>query len=172
MATTTNQSDNPNGELPDGITVEWLTRVCQLLGLDADTDPDTILGAVADVVASENDGTTDEQPSQVVASAKRLGMEMIDADSLAALRRDAAEGRKQVAAAARTQRETAVDSAIRDGKITPARRDHWLKLLEADPAMGDVLASTPPQTAVPLTPIGHSLGEDADGAASAPAWFR
>lgn len=36
---------------------------------------------------------------------------------------------------------------------------HWLALLEADPGMEQVLASTPAETAVPLTERGHATGD-------------
>lgn len=156
-------------QLPDGFTADWLGQLAGILGLDPATDdPELILQAARDTAASE-DGDTGA-PSQVAASAKRLGMELVDADTIAALRFDAAEGRKQVAAAQRRERETAVDDAIRTGKITPGRREHWLKLIAADPGMADVLASVPAQTAAPLSEMGHAYGEESE--AAGPRWFR
>lgn len=154
-------------ELPDGITPDWLAQLCSVLGLDPATDDAEL------ILQAARDAATDGQnaPSQVAASAKRIGMELIDTDSLASLRHDAAEGRKQVAASQRRERETAVDDAIRTGRITPSRREHWLKLLEADPAMKDVLASTPANIAVPVTALGHSHDDEA-ATTGQPRWFR
>lgn len=156
-------------QLPDGITADWLSQLCDALGLDPNTeDADVILQAARDTAADGQNA-----PSQVAASAKRIGMELIDADTIAALRNDANEGRKQVAAAARRERETAVDDAVRTGRITPSRREHWLKLLEADPGMSDVLASTPAGTAMPISSLGHSRDDtDMGNPANAPRWFR
>lgn len=164
-------------QLPDGITPDWLNELAGVLGLDTASedaaDPELILQAARDAVADgQNAGGSPSSPSQVAASAKRLGMELIDGDTVAALRRDAAEGRRVAAAAARRDREQSVDDAIRTGRITPGRREHWLRLLEADPGMADVLASTPAGTSVPLAELGHN--HDAETAANGPqpVWFR
>lgn len=59
-------------------------------------------------------------------------LEVVDTDTLAALRHDAQEGRK-VAAAAKAQKiEAAVDEALRLGKIAPSRRRHWVTLCTHD----------------------------------------
>ena len=80
---------------------------------------------------------------------------MLDNDTAAALRRDAAEGRKIKTAAAKAKVEASVDDAVDKGKITPSRRKHWVTLIEADPGMADVLAAVPNETAVPLIEVGH-----------------
>lgn len=170
MAPTNNATAGPNAgdPLPDGFDTAWLAQLCGVLGLDADTDdPELILQAARDAA-----GDSDAAPSSVAASAKRLGMELLDADTAAALRAEAAEGRKQVVAAALRERETAVTEAIRTGRIAPSRRDHWLKLLAADPGMKEVLASTPPGTAVPIEEIGHSQTADSEIVGPGPRWFR
>jgi hypothetical protein len=66
--------------------------------------------------------------------------------------------------------EAAVDDAVNNGKITAARRKHWVQLIEADPAMADVLAAVPSETAVPLHEVGHSA--QMNGAADSDSgWF-
>lgn len=151
---------------------EQTTWLLDQLGLPADTDTSTpegvnlVIATIADLVKQAGEG----KPSDVAASAKRLGMELLDADTVAALQRDAAEGRK-IKAAAEAQRIAAtVDDAISKGKITAARRQHWVALIGADPAMADVLASTPAETAVPLSEIGHSL-DPADNGDQRDGWF-
>lgn len=140
------------------------------LGLPADTtDIDIALATVKDAVTASTAETA--QPSAVAAAARRVGLELIDADTLTALRRDANEGRQIKAAAARKKVEDTVSDAISKGKITAARRQHWLNLIEADPGMAEVLASVPDETAVPLTEIGHGRGDEATDAA-ADAWFH
>lgn len=139
------------------------------LGLPADTiDIDTILATVTDAVSG---APVDAKPSAVAAAAKRAGLEVIDNDTLTALRADAAEGRQIKAAADRQKVEDAVSAAISKGKITAGRRKHWVDLIAADPGMADVLASVPDETAVPLTEIGHSISNE-DGSANRDAgWF-
>lgn len=140
------------------------------LGLPADTtDIDTALATVKDAVTAST--AENAQPSAVAAAARRVGLELIDADTITALRRDANEGRQIKAAAARQKIEDAVADAINKGKITPARRKHWLNLIEADPGMAEVLASVPNETAVPLTEIGHGQGDEATNGPT-DTWFH
>lgn len=140
------------------------------LGLAEDvTDTDLIKETLADALRGAP-LMADSPPSQIAAAAKRHDLEVMDTATLAALRHDAQEGRK-IAAAAKAQKiEATVDEAVSKGKITAARRKHWVTLIEADPGMADILASVPNETAVPMSEIGHSL-DPADPDADRPAWF-
>lgn len=140
------------------------------LGLPPETtDIATILATVTDAVTACD--TVDAKPSTVAAAAKRAGLDVIDPDTLTALRADAAEGRQIKAAAAREKVEAAVTAAISKGKITAGRRKHWVDLITADPGMADVLASVPDETAVPMTPIGHGIDISENSADTADGWF-
>lgn len=151
-------------------TDEQCEHLLAALGLPLDTgDSDLVTATVSDLAAQAAGA---EQPSSVAAAAKKAGLEVVDAATLTALRNDAAEGRKLVAAAAQAKITAAVDNALAKGKITPARREHWIKLIGADPGMADVLASVPAETAVPLTEIGHGMGGDNDHQHDdKPGWF-
>lgn len=154
-------------------TDEQTTKLLETIGAPADTtDPEAILAVIEDLAkqAADNTDSADPAPSAVAASAKRIGLDVIDTDTLTALRADAAEGRQVKAAAAKAKIDGQVNDAIRAGKITPARRDHWVTLITADPGMADVLASVPDETAVPRTEIGHSA--DTDDLTDAATWFR
>lgn len=141
----------------------------KLLGLPADTtDVATILATVTDALATMDPA----KPSQVAAAAKRNGLVVVDNDTLAALRRDAAEGRTIKAAAERKRVDDIVGDAIAKGKIVVARRKHWVSLIEADPGMAEVLASVPDETAVPLTEIGHGVDGENGATPDAGAWFH
>ena len=140
------------------------------LGLPTDTtDVETIHATVRDAVTAIpiGDGA---KPSEIAAAAKRNGLEVVDTDTIAALRRDAAEGRTIKAAAEQQRIEASVDAATGEGKITPARRQHWVTLLQADPGMADVLASVPDNT-VPIEEIGHGVSGE-DGVAQGSEWFH
>jgi len=150
-------------------TPEQIAALLEALGLAADTtDPQLVVDTAADMRA-QLDGMTPEQPSSVAAAAKRHGMEVIDTATADALRRDAQEGRKIAAAAAKARIEASVDDAINRGAITLGRRKHWVSAIEADPGMADVLASYPNAMAVPLSELGHSA-DNSDLAEPAP-WF-
>lgn len=150
---------------------EQAAKLLDALGLDADvTDAETVLAAAEDLAAREA-GINAEKPSTVAAAARKAGLEVVDAPTLASLRHDAAEGRKLAAAAARQKIETTVDDAVGKGKITAARKKHWITLIEADPGMAEVLAAVPAETAVPMTELGHSVEPvDAD-TRDEPVWF-
>ena len=128
------------------------------LGLPENTDDlalviDTVKDVTRDpMLPVPNDATA----SQVAAAAKKHGLELLDADTLAALQRDAQEGRRAVAAAAKAKVEAAVDDAVNRGKITAARKRHWVELITHDSAMAEVLAGIADETAVPLSEVGHS----------------
>lgn len=128
----------------------------QRLGLAAEATEDTILAAL-DEALTERAETTPVAASTPPAAP--TGVEQIDAVTLDELRRQAAAG-----AAARTQQELehrtrTVDAAIRDGRIPPARRDHWLTQLAADPGAETVLVSLAKGT-VPLTEVGIDTAPD------------
>lgn len=111
-----------------------------------------------------------EKPSTVAAAARKAGLEVVDIQTLTALRHDAQQGRA-MAAAAKTQKiEAAVDEALRLGKIAPSRKRHWVTLCTHDEGMIEVLAAVPNETAVPMTEVGHSTEPAADDRADA-GWF-
>lgn len=136
-------------------------KLLAALGLPADTtDIETALATVLDAATAST--AEDAKPSAVAAAARRNGLEVLDADTLAALRHDASEGRKLAAAAATAKIEGEVTDAISKGKIMASRKKHWVTLISNDPSMSEVLASIAPETAVPMTAIGHSQDLDED----------
>lgn len=153
---------------PPEITPEQWGALLAALGLDATASIDDVTAAVTDLAT--NEAATVGKPSAIAAAAGRIGMQVIDRDSLNALKAQAAEGIQIKASAAKAEVEAAVDDAVRQGKITRARRQHWVTLCAADPAMKQVLASIPRETAVPMSEIGHSV--DTDNEDSTPGWVR
>jgi hypothetical protein len=148
-------------------TDEQAKNLLALLGLPADTsDIDTILATVQDL-ADTSQGAPDQ-----VAAARAAGLVTIDPTSLASLQAEATEGRTLKAAAARQEVEIEVDSAVRAGKIPPARREHWVGLVAADAELGKVLASMPANV-IPVQELGHGGEPDADNDLTERAdWFH
>lgn len=146
----------------------------KLLGLPeaapGESDVELVIDTITDL-AHQVEALDPAKPSTVAAAAARNGMEVLDKDTAAALRRDAAEGRRVAAAAAKANVEASVDDAVTKGKITPARRKHWVSLIEADPAMADVLAAVPNETAVPMSEVGHSADNGTGDLDKPAAWF-
>lgn len=145
------------------------TRLLELLGLPADTtDLATVLATIEDLAATES--ASGGKPSEIAAAAGRIGLTVVDTDTLNTLHAAADEGRRIKAAAAKAEIEDKVTDAVHKGKITPARRKHWLALITADPAMADVLASVPDETAMSFTEIGYA--GIPDELTDTPTWFR
>lgn len=149
------------------------TVLLALLGLPEDTDDltlviDTVKDVTRDPLLSVPD---DASASQVAAAAKKHGLELLDGDTVAALKRDAQEGRRIATAAAKAKVEATVDDAVNRGRITAARRKHWVCLIEADPGMEAVLASVPDETAVPLSEMGHSADTTRGAGDTNAGWF-
>lgn len=153
--------------LNDGQEADLLKRLGLPEVAPGESDVELVVDTINDL-AHQAEALDPAKPSTVAAAAARNGMEVLDRDTAAALRRDAAEGRKIAAAAAREHVEATVGDAINKGKIMASRRNHWVTLIEADPGMADVLARTPNETAVPMTEIGHAAD---DNLAQPAGWF-
>src|SRR5690348_11566002 len=125
------------------LTDDQAAALLEALGLPADTTDAQLVVDTTKDLAAQAETLDPAKPSTVAAAAKRNGMEVLDKDTADALRRDAQEGRRLAAAAAQARVEASVDDAIAKGKITPARRRHWITLIGADPGMAEVLASVP-----------------------------
>lgn len=121
------------------------------LGIAADTtDADTILSALDEALTER-------------AAEPPAGTVLIDADALADLRAAAEDGRKARAQQLADAHARLVDAAAADGRVTPASRDRWLKMLASDEATAtEVLESLTPT--VPVKPLGYTGGVgEADG---------
>ena len=134
-------------------SAEQLTRLRQMAGVGEDADE----GSVLDALNTALEGRTHPPAAPSLPD----GVVTIDAAQLDQLRADAQAGREARAQQLRDRREGLVASAVADGRIPPARREHWLAQLEADPGAEQVLAGLRPGL-VPLEPIGHANTGDAD----------
>ena len=130
------------------------------LGLPADATEETMLASL--------DERLTVQPA---AAALPEGVVTIEETTLTELRSDAAAGREARTEQLRAAREHAVDAAINDGRIAPARRDHWLSALTADAGALETLNGLQPGL-VPLQEKGHSDSPETAEAAlmSAAGW--
>lgn len=177
------------------ITNEQLAALRTALGLADDADIDTIIATVQTLVAIrtalslEDTATVEDIVAAVqalidagaagttAAAARRLpdGVTTIDSEVLATLQANAALGRAAAERQEREDRERVVDAALSKGKITPARRGHYLKLMAADPkGTAELLDGLPDEIAVPISEIGHaaaseSSSEELDWFSAAPS---
>jgi ATP-dependent Clp endopeptidase proteolytic subunit ClpP len=131
---------NPEGGPAVEFTPEQLTDLRKRLGVADDADEATILAAVEELHVK----ATAEPPEPDPPKDLPEGIVAIEKAKLDELRSDAAAGREARDEQVRDRRQGLVASAVRDGRIAPARAQHWLDQLEADPGAEDVLAKLEP----------------------------
>lgn len=154
------RADTQEGSRKVDFTTDQLTTLRQL-GLPADQDPATFVAAVAEALAEQEQTTTTTTTAQLPD-----GVRTIDADVLAQLQADAAQGRAAREEQVTARRTAKVDAAIRAGKLPPAARDRWLTNLAADEeAFTATLDGL--QSVIPTEERGHDDGSQDKTAAFA-----
>jgi hypothetical protein len=131
------------------------------LGLADDADEDAILAAV-DALRETDSEATDDKPEdeQPAAPALPEGIVTIDEATLTQLREQASEGVAARAQQRTEARDRALDDAIKAGKFPPARRDHWVRLYDADPDGAKTTLASLEAGLVPLADQGAPGGEE------------
>lgn len=148
--------------LPDDATEEQIIEATRkaLAGTpapaDAPADPDPAPAPAA----GDPTPTPPPAPPEVVqpAASAASGVIQMDSAAYAALQAQALQGAQAHATLKAQAHAKVVDSAIDTGRITPARREHYMALMKADEAdTTDLLTRRlQPGASVPLTEIGHS----------------
>lgn len=87
------------------------------------------------------------------------GTVAIDEATLAALQEQAAQGVAARAQQRTEARDTAIRAAVTEGRIPPARTDHWQKLWDADPEGTKTTLASLAAGTVPLADIGTAGAE-------------
>lgn len=144
-ADSTTPIEKGTGTMSDALTQGIRAR----LGIpaDADLDDNGLLAAV------------DEALAEQTAPTAPAGTVVLDEAQYEALRNDAAAGREARDRQLAAERESLVDAAVNDGRIAPARREHWLNTLESDPGMAETLAGLA-KGLVPVASVGYTGGVD------------
>jgi ATP-dependent protease ClpP protease subunit len=143
-------------------TDEELAQMRTDLGLDDSATKEDILAAVAAKSADDeaDPAPADDSPPAADPPAPTEGTVTVDSATLASLRAQAARGEEARTRQEAEDREALVSAAVRDGRIPPARKDHWIKALAADPGAAASLAGLEPG----LIPVGEPVGVGADAA--------
>ena len=143
-------------------------KVAERLGLSADATDDDVLAKIDEMSAAPAPPAADEPTPQPVdaatpamelaAAAAKAGLVLMDPTKVTELQTNAALGAQARAEQIAAAQAKIVDAAIAQGKIAPPRRPHFIALIAADEkGTTELLAGIPPETAVPLTEIGHAL---------------
>lgn len=131
-------------------TDEQLTTMRQQLGLPEDADETAILAGLSEALEERADDTPPAPP----ANQSPEGTVVLDQAQYAALVAGAEAGQQARETQLAEERTRAVQAAVADGRIPPARRDHWLAQLERDPGAAEVLATMAPGL-VPVAELGY-----------------
>lgn len=147
-------------------------KLAEALGVDASADEETILAKIAELKEPEPQQEPPEegtQPEQVAASGGVVnGLVQIEQAQLDELKAAAQQGVEARARQIAEDDERTVMAAIGQGKIAPARKDHWLAALKADrEGTKQVLASLAAGL-IPTSEIGHTGVQGHVGSEGAP----
>lgn len=133
-------------------------------GINADADDEAFIKAAEDALAAKNadgDGESAVPADPTIEQAQKVaaqnGMVLVESDAFEAVKANAQLGvqaRNQQIADANNAK---VDEAIHGGKITPARREHWLNQLKADPEGISKVIDELPQVFNVNTEAGHAI---------------
>lgn len=148
-------------------------EIAQRLGIAADADDGVILAGLDEALAEVADDAgggdagggaappAEPTTQQIAAAAEKAGLVLVDSEQYKTTVAAVVELQKVEAARRREQDEQFIDTAIVQGKIAPASREHHLKLLEVDrDGHRQVLASLP-EGLLPVKETGHSVGQEA-----------
>jgi ATP-dependent protease ClpP protease subunit len=141
---------------------EQMTTLRSTLGLAEDADESAILAALEDVV----DKAT--EPNAGGSSTPQIpeGMTLIETGVLDELKAGASAGQAANKELAAQKRDRAIQAAIADGKITPARQEHYAKLWDTDPEGTEQLLNALEAGLIPVEAKGHAQGGDAENLAA------
>jgi ATP-dependent protease ClpP protease subunit len=123
------------------------------LGVAEDADDATLLAAVDDVLDKATEPPA--KPTVSATAAVPEGMTLIESDVLENLREQGKQGVEARTQQLEEKRDTAILQAIKDGKITPARKDHWATSWNADAEGTEQLLAGLPAGIIPVAERGH-----------------
>jgi ATP-dependent protease ClpP protease subunit len=148
-------STQPEGGPAVAFSDEQLTTMRQKLGVAENADEATILAALDEALA---EGA--EEPAAAKTTEIPEGMALVDSEVLAELRNGAEAGRTARQELDNQAREGAITAALRAGKITAARKDHWTTAWDADPEGTKSLLDKLEPGLVPVDEIGTADAND------------
>lgn len=130
---------------------------------DAEASDDVLLAAL--------DETLEESADTNPATELPEGVVTIDATVLTDLQAKASQGVQALAAQTSERRDGIIQSALREGRITPASADHFRTLLDTDEENTTKVLAAMAKNTVPVAETGHAAGEmSAEDAIYASAW--
>lgn len=143
-------STNTEGGSAVAFSDEQLTTMRQSLGLAENADEATIVAALDEALAEQAESTA-PAPTTVPE-----GMSLVSTEVLEGLRSQAQAGHEARQQQLTEHRGRVIDTAIREGRIAPAQREHFTSLHEADPAGTEALIAQLEAGLLPVAELGHA----------------
>lgn len=145
---------NPQEKGTDTMSEALTQGLRERLGIPAAANLDDagLLAAVDEALAEQ-----EVTPTATAAAAAVPGTVVLDAAQYEDLVASAAQGREARQEQLASNRLAVVNAAVADGRIAPARRDHWVNALAADPGMAETLAGLE-KGLVPVAAVGYVGG--------------
>lgn len=145
---------------------EALPTLREALSLAEDAGVEDIVKAVQDLASKSTEGSGEGEGATgtpaAASTALPQGVVAIDAGRLATLEANSARFAEHLENERKRGIEQTLNSAISEGRITPANKETWRRSFDRDPdAAAELLASMAPNTALPVSELGHST-EPAD----------
>lgn len=145
-------STNPQEKGTDTMSEALTQGLRERLGIPAAANLDE-----AGLLAAVDEALAEQEVTPTTAAAAAPGTVVLDEAQYADLQNAAAEGRAARQQQLADNRATLVDAAVQDGRIAPARREHWVNALAADAGMADTLAGLQ-KGLVPVAAAGYVGG--------------
>ncbi|GFG72700.1 DUF6582 domain-containing protein [Mycobacterium botniense] len=137
-----------NSDTERGSIVALSPDIAEAIGVDASADEDTILTKIAELKQRAD-------AAKVTASGADNGLVQIEQAQLDELKAAAAQGVEARARQIAEEDERIVMAAIQQGKIAPARKQHWLDSLRADREGTKQVLESLAAGLIPTSEIGH-----------------
>lgn len=162
------QAEEPQGKEPSVATLN--ESVLQKLGLSADADEAAIEAAIDKLAETaekpepeaEPEGSPEPSTEQLTAAAAKLGLAMVDRAQYEQDRAAVRELQAVRTAQVKADDERLVDEAIKAGKLAPANKANFLKLMEADRVGIRATLAQMPAGLIPVAEMGHGVGSEED----------
>lgn len=159
---TASAGGSPNTE--GGTAMSFIDDVRTKLGVTEDADEATTLAALDEALEERAEQNPPATGKATVKVNVPEGMTLIETEVLDQLREGAQKGTEARQQQLNDERDRAIDAAIKAGKTTPARREHWAKAWDADPEGVRAQLEALAPGLVPVDEIGHAGDGDGEGA--------
>lgn len=148
------ENTTPNKEGADAMSDELNKGLRERLGISADAELDT-----AGLLSAVDEALAEQDPPAAPAAQAAPGTVVLDEAQYRELQASAADGREARNQQLAVERESVVNSAIKDGRIPPSRKEHWLNAIATDPAMKETLNGLE-KGLIPMEARGYTGGVD------------